>query len=188
MKRFTGILRKNYVFKEYKRETELIHGVVMTIAWCVLSDLSISMLFLIPINHKVISHIIFGTLVFLFTFVGYFITMNSPTQDNHHKLFPHHKNLGLVLLFWLVFQTIFGILSRTLQAMSIHPLVQYIIRLMHKCSGYLLVIITQIQVLIGWIAYDQTIAIVLISLWLVITISLLFLLNKLKYKALHKKE
>jgi hypothetical protein len=154
----------------------------MTIVWCVLSDLAIGLLFFIPIKYKVMLHIICGSIMFLFTFVGYFININYLSHYKHNKLFSHHKTLGIIILFWLIFQFTLGILSRTLQSISIHPSVQYIIRLMHKCSGYLLVILTQIQVLIGWIVKNQTIAIVLISLWLFSTILFIFLLNHLASK------
>lgn len=70
----------------------------------------------------------------------------------------HYFN-GRIIFIWVIIQVIGGITSRILQPKTnIAPGTLQNVRKMHRYSGYTLIILAKVNVVIGWTMYNKIIA------------------------------
>jgi hypothetical protein len=90
-----------------------------------------------------------------------------------------HLGLGVTCLAWFVFQVVMGIIVRLLQYYSfIQPRLLLFCIWIHRCSGFSIIIIAKINVLVGWFMTNKAaFAILFVDAFMMIS---LFILKNLK--------
>jgi hypothetical protein len=70
----------------------------------------------------------------------------------------HYFN-ARVIFVWVIIQALGGVTSRLLQPKpTVSPGTQQLVRKMHRYSGYSLVVLAKVNVMIGWTMYNKLIA------------------------------
>jgi len=88
-----------------------------------------------------------------------------------------HYIIGITILSWICLQFILGIVNRILYYNSFLPMLS-LIKKMHRLSGYILMVLTKSQILIGWKHFDKDLAFIILICWLItISIMLIIFLN-----------
>lgn len=148
-----------------QREKLFYHGVTLTVLWYVLADLAIWVKYQLWIGQRVTIHaFLMGVCVFISALVvaGMIKEMKPDERVLDTKPKLHYLN-GRIIFVWVILQAIGGIASRVLQPKpDLPPESLQRVRKMHRYSGYSLIVLAKINVIIGWTMYHKLYAFILI--------------------------
>lgn len=132
----------------------LAHGIVQSICWCLLADLAIFVRYIYTFKYRVAAHVclMLATVIGSIAVMAAMINLRAPkieaitTSDRRA-----HVVIGYIALAWVILQFILGVVSRVIIGNPYsNPRNVLISRRIHRYSGYLLIILCKVNVLIGW--------------------------------------
>ena len=127
----------------------------MTLAWCILADFGVLILYFKQCKWRNVMHgFTFLLAAGLTTFTVIVMLREFNPQPAHmdlrHRL---HYCLGLGVLGWVGVQVLLGIIVFLMPWCEVQPMTLLRIRQTHRWSGYVLVVFAKLQVILGWWMY-----------------------------------
>lgn len=162
----------------------LAHGIVQVLCWCLLADFAIFVRYIYTFRYRVAVHIILmvAAVVGSIAVMAAMINIKSPkveaitTSDRRA-----HVVIGYIVLAWVLAQLLLGIATRFFQSNPFtSPPKVLLLRRIHRYSGYLLILVCKINVLIGWGMNSQWAAFGVMFADIALILAL-FLVYKYKY-------
>lgn len=152
--------------------------------WCFLAVIGIMFKYLYGVKHRIVAHIFFMVLT-VFASIGATAAMVYLRQLTVPGISAQDFRSYLIIVYiciaWMVLQVLLGIASRIAQAsLSANPKVMLVLRTIHKYSGYLLVLLCQGYVVLGWAVINLPIAVGVVMAEIILVLGI-FIALKLKY-------
>ena len=125
----------------------LIHGIILTVSWCLLADVAIMVVFLYNLKYKTLIHgLLMGIAVICSVVV--IVTMIDSKQTKIDELSSTNKKahyvIGLIVLGWTCLQFISGIISHiSWVPKKMHPNPVKFSNIIHKYSGYVIMLVAK---------------------------------------------
>jgi hypothetical protein len=85
-----------------------------------------------------------------------------------------HFVIGIIILVWIILQLLFGFINKYLQRSKyISPKIVSMSRIIHKYSGYVMVLLCKTECIIGWKVYLSALGFKLIIIEVAISLSII---------------
>lgn len=138
------------------------YGVLLTICWCLLADIAILFKHLYTVKYRILVHIIlmcFAVFMSYAIMAAMIITRNAIVPELKQADFQAHVVIVYITIVWMSLQLIVGVVSRIFQASVFsNPVTLFWIRRVHRWSGYALMILCKINVILWWALTNYQIA------------------------------
>jgi len=162
----------------------LAHGIVQVLCWCLLADLAVFVRYLYTFRYRVAVHIILMVTAVAASIAVMAAMINLKTPNVEAITTSERRShvvIGYIVLAWVLAQVLVGIVNRLFQGnpFSSPPKV-LLLRRIHRYSGYLLILLCKVNVLIGWGMNSQWIAFGVLFADIALILSL-FLVYRCKY-------
>lgn len=158
----------------------LMHGLLLTIAWCFIADIGVWIKYVYEFKQRVLAHSLLMTLSLVLSLAmqGLALYGMDITLDMFPQIESAHVVIGLIALAWISLQFLLGIASRILlTSKSVSPKTIRVFRMLHRISGYILLLVVKVNVLIGWWMGEEIIAfgVLLAEIVLVLILRMLYM-------------
>lgn len=134
-------------------DSELIHGIILSVLWIVVADLAIFLKYVYSFKWRIFWHAFLLTVVLLGTVVllAIIIAEKQPKVETLPTTKGAHYVMGLMVLGWVILQCVVGAAMRLMQSYDrTSPAKIMICRKLHLYSGYVLLLLGKVNVMIGW--------------------------------------
>jgi hypothetical protein len=89
-----------------------------------------------------------------------------------------HYYIGVTTMVWALIQAVVGLVVFVMYYMRITPTYFIKLRLIHRWSGYVLVVLCKIQTILGWFLYMVQLGVLIVSGELLLFILTFVILNR----------
>jgi hypothetical protein len=160
------------------------YGVLLTLCWCLIADIAVLFKHLYSVKYRLLIHgVLMGFVVILSLCImaAMIILRNAIVPSITQMDFQAHVVIVYITIVWMSLQLIIGLASRIMQANTeTNPVTLLWVRRVHRYSGYSLMLLCKINVILWW-ALTNVQAALGIVVADVILILLLVVIYKLKY-------
>lgn len=159
----------------------------MTFAWCILADIGVFILCFKQLRWRNVIHGISFALAAALTAytVSVMLSKFNPSQRHLGPKARLHYCTGVTVLGWVITQAVVGIIIFVMFWVRVAPRLMLILRLAHKWSGYVLVVLCKLQIMLGWWMFEKPLVIMLVAADILLFISGILYVSRLESQPLN---